>query len=174
MSPVATSSFSVEMTGSPAPTVASFKNRAPLALLALKILSYRDRSPEYAFLLGVITLIPFSRKEGYSAATSSDEVLSTNATFWFRETRLASFSVRALRSGFWDDAASRDFHESPAAIGLAASKIVLVEEVKEISWNGETCGGIDRIWLIRSLPTRPTPTTATYTFEVGGDVDMIE
>ena len=54
-------SFNVEMIGSPAPTVASFKNFAPLSKLAARICSYRDSSEENAFLLGVMTLTPTFR-----------------------------------------------------------------------------------------------------------------
>lgn len=36
--------------------------------------------PEKAFLLGVMTLMPFCRKLGYASATSCEEVLSTRTT----------------------------------------------------------------------------------------------
>lgn len=164
LSPVATSSLRVEMTGNPAPTVASFKYRAPVVLLALKIFSYRPRSPEYAFLFGVTMLMPFSSHAGYSAATASDEVLSTTATLCVPETRAASLWVSTSKSGFSDEAESFDFQVEvglPGAMGFAESKMVRVDEVREIRRKGDDWAGMERIWSTSSEPTRPTPTTAT-------------
>ncbi len=64
LSPVRTRSLSVEMIGKPAPTVDSFRNRAPVDLLAFKIASYREYEPEKAFLLGVMTWSPEESQSG--------------------------------------------------------------------------------------------------------------
>jgi hypothetical protein len=147
LSPVVTNSLSVEITGNPAPTVDSFKNLAPLLLLAFNILSYSARSPEYAFLFGVMTLMPFSNQVGYRAATSSEDVLSTKTTWFASEvTSLESCSVKVGKSGLSVDDERRDFQSVPGVMGFTALKMVRVEDVREINWNGERWAGTERSW----------------------------
>ena len=145
LSPVATNSLSGAITGKPAPTVASFKNLAPLSWLALKIFAKSSASPENAFLLGVMTLIPAFNQAGYMPAISSDEVLSTNATRSFSPTSCVKCAVKVFKSAASFEDASRDFQGAFGLIGLAFPvKRVRDEEESETSLNGEDCGGMER------------------------------
>ena len=131
------------ITGKPAPTVDSFRYRAPDAPLLWMMALYRPMSPEKAFLLGVTTWIPFSSHRGYRAATLSEDVLSTRATRSFAWTNACNRSVKACRSAFSDEAASIDFQSSVGWIGFVELKTDRVDEDKEISLNGDTFCGME-------------------------------
>jgi len=106
--------------------------------------------------------MPAFSQAGYIAAISSEEVLSTSATFCVGVMSEMRSRVSLVRSGLAEEAIRFDFQDFISVMGSLGEKSVCLEDVMEMRENKvfKLLGRL-RSCVMNSVPIRPTPITAT-------------